>query len=40
MQITRGNYGVASALSSLLTYSTIVALALFFKLTGKKEISM
>lgn len=39
-QIIRGNDGVASAISSLLTFSTIIALALFFKVSGKKEITM
>lgn len=39
-QIIRGNDGMAAAISSILTYSTIIALALFFKVSGKKEISM
>ena len=39
-QIIRGNDGVASAISSILTFSTILALAAFFKLSGKKEITM
>lgn len=39
-QIIRGNDGIAAAISSILTYSTIIALALFFKISGKKEISM
>lgn len=39
-QIIRGNDGVASAISALLTFSTIIALAVFFKVSGKKEITM
>ena len=39
-QVIRGNYGVASAISAILTFSTILALALFFKISGKKEITM
>ena len=39
-QVIRGNDGVASAISAILTFSTIIALALFFKVSGKKEISM
>lgn len=39
-QIIRGNDGIAAAISSILTYSTVLALALFFKLSGKKEISL
>lgn len=39
-QVVRGNYGVAAALSSIMTLSTIIALLVFFKLTGKKEITM
>lgn len=39
-EIIRGNYGVAAALSSLLTVFTIVSLIIFFKVSGSKEISM
>ena len=39
-EIIRGNYGVASALSTILSITTIVALLLFFKLSGKKEIEL
>ena len=39
-QIIRGNDGVASAISAILTFSTIIALAAFFKFSGKKEITM
>lgn len=39
-QIIRGNDGVASAISAILTFSTVVALAIFFKVSGKKEITM
>ena len=39
-QVIRGNDGVASAISAILTFSTIIALALFFRISGKKEITM
>ncbi|GHU77644.1 hypothetical protein AGMMS49992_26240 [Clostridia bacterium] len=39
-QIIRGNDGIAAAISSILTLSTIVALAVFFKVSGKKEINL
>jgi len=38
-QIIRGNDGIAAAISSILTFSTIIALAAFFKISGKKEIN-
>lgn len=39
-EVIRGNYGNASAYSAILTITSIVSLLLFFKLTGKKEISV
>lgn len=39
-EVIRANYGTAAALSTILTLITIVSLLLFFRLTGKKEISM
>ncbi|MNC32439.1 putative 2-aminoethylphosphonate transport system permease protein PhnV [compost metagenome] len=39
-EVIRGNYGVAAALSTILTLVTVASLLLFFKLTGKKEITM
>ena len=39
-QVMDGNYGVASALSSILIITTIVVLLLFFKITGKREIEL
>lgn len=39
-QVVRGNYGVAAALSTIMTLSTVISLLLFFKLSGKKEITM
>lgn len=39
-EVIRGNYGTAAALSTILTVITVVSLLIFFKLTGKKEISM
>ncbi|MEC0368564.1 ABC transporter permease [Paenibacillus chibensis] len=39
-EVIRGNYGVAAALSTILTVITVVSLLIFLKLTGQKEISM
>lgn len=39
-EVIRGNYGVAAAIATVLTLITIVSLLIFFKITGKKEISM
>ncbi len=39
-EVVRGNYGVAAALSTLLTVITVISLLLFFKLSGKKEVTM
>lgn len=39
-EVIRGNEGVACALSTILLLATIIALAAFFKLSGKREISI
>lgn len=39
-EIIRGNYGIAASLSVILTLTTVVVLLIFFKVTGKREISM
>lgn len=39
-EVLRGNYGTAAALATILTIVTVISLLVFFKLTGKKEISM
>lgn len=39
-EVVRGNYGTAAALSTILTAITIVSLFLFFKLSGKRELSI
>ncbi|GHU22494.1 iron ABC transporter permease [Spirochaetia bacterium] len=39
-EVLRGNYGVAAALSSILSCLTVISLLIFFKLTGKRELSM
>ncbi|MTI95105.1 MAG: iron ABC transporter permease [Firmicutes bacterium] len=39
-EVIRGNFGVASALSTILITFTIIILLLFFKLTGKREINL
>ncbi len=39
-EVIRSSYGTAAALASILTLTTVISLLLFFKLTGKKEISL
>ncbi|MFT4143466.1 MAG: iron ABC transporter permease [Mobilitalea sp.] len=39
-EVIRASYGTAAALASILTLTTVVSLLLFFKLSGKKEISL
>ncbi|MBO1001770.1 ABC transporter permease [Pseudogracilibacillus auburnensis] len=39
-EVIRGNYGNASAYSAILTVTSILSLMLFFKLTGKREVSV
>lgn len=39
-EVIRGNFGNASAYSSILTLTSILSLLLFFKLSGKREISL
>lgn len=39
-EVIRGNYGNASAFSTILTLTSIISLLLFFKLTGRKDISL
>lgn len=39
-EVIRGNYGNAAAYSTVLTLTSVLSLLLFFKLTGKKEISV
>ena len=39
-EVIRASYGTAAALASILTLTTIVSILLFFKLSGKKEISL
>lgn len=39
-EVIRGNYGTAAALSTILSVVTIISLLLFFKLTGKKDVSI
>ena len=39
-EVIRGNYGVAAALSTILTAITIASIFIMFKVTGSKEISM
>lgn len=39
-EVIRGNYGNASAFSTILTVTSILSLLLFFKITGRRDISM
>lgn len=39
-EVIRGNYGTAAALATILSVVTIISLLIFFKLTGKKEITL
>lgn len=39
-EVIRASYGTAAALATILTLTTVVSLLLFFKLSGKKEISL
>lgn len=39
-EVIRGNEGIACALSAILLVSTVIVLAVFFKLSGKREISL
>jgi len=39
-EIMRGGFGAAAALATILTATTIISLLVFFKITGKTELSM
>nr|MCR4707643.1 iron ABC transporter permease [Clostridiales bacterium] len=39
-EVTRNEFGPASALSAILTLTVILSLLLFFKISGKKSITM
>jgi iron(III) transport system permease protein len=39
-EVLRGNYGTAAALSSILSGITVVSLLIFFRLSGKRELSI
>lgn len=39
-EVIRASYGTAAALASILTLTTVISLLLFFKLSGKKEVSL
>ncbi|MEW9106780.1 ABC transporter permease [Paenibacillus sp.] len=39
-EVIRGNYGVAAALSTILTVITVISLLVFLKLSGQKEVSL
>lgn len=39
-EVIRVSYGTAAALASILTLTTVISLLLFFKLTGKREVSL
>ena len=40
IEVFRNNFGIASALSTILTLTIIISLVIFFKVTGKKSISL
>ncbi|TCL54791.1 iron(III) transport system permease protein [Kineothrix alysoides] len=39
-EVIRASYGTAAALSSILTLTTVASLLIFFKVSGKKEVSL
>lgn len=39
-EVIRGNYGIAAALATILIAITVLSLLIFFKLSGKKEVSV
>lgn len=39
-EVIRGNYGNAAAYSTILTITSVLSLLIFYKLTGKREISI
>jgi len=39
-EVVRGNYGVAAALGTILSLTTIISLLIFFKVSGQKDVSM
>ncbi|RED53003.1 ABC transporter permease [Cohnella phaseoli] len=39
-EVVRGNYGVAAALSAILTGITVISLLVFLRMTGKKEFTL
>lgn len=39
-EVLRGNYGTAACLATILTVITVISLLIFFKISGKKEITM
>lgn len=39
-EVIRASYGTAAALSTILTVTTVIALLLFFKVSGSKDISL
>ena len=39
-EVIRASYGTAAALSTILTFTTIISLIIFFKISNKKEITL
>lgn len=39
-EVSRNNYGIASAMASILTVTVVLSVLIFFKLSGKKEITL
>lgn len=39
-EVIRGNYGNASAYATILTVTSILSLLLFYKVTGRRDVSV
>lgn len=39
-EVVRGNYGVAAAIGAILSFTTIISLLIFFKVSGQKDITL
>lgn len=39
-EVVRGNYGVAAALGAILSFTTILSLLIFFKVSGQKDVTL
>ena len=39
-EVIRGNYGNASAYATILTLTSVLSLLIFYKVTGKRDVSV